>query len=96
MHIIGDTPFKCNMGTTPRAELSEEDMLHLLQSQGGDLARAYAAPNHMEASLHFMHMLSEGTAHQVSIILQWRHNEPNGVSIHRRLGCLLNCLFRRR
>ena len=28
--------------------------------------------------------------------LQWRHNEPHGVSNHRRLGCLLNLLFRRR
>ena len=28
--------------------------------------------------------------------LQWRHNERDGVSIHRRLHCLLNCWFRRR
>ena len=28
--------------------------------------------------------------------LQWRHNEHNGVSNHRRLDCLLNRLFRRR
>ena len=28
--------------------------------------------------------------------LQWRHNERDGVSNHRRLGCLLNCLLRRR
>ena len=28
--------------------------------------------------------------------LQWRHNGHNGVSNHRRLDCLLNCLFRRR
>ena len=28
--------------------------------------------------------------------LQWRHNERDGVSNHRRLDCLLNCLFRRR
>ena len=26
--------------------------------------------------------------------LQWRHNEPDGVSNHRRLDCLLNRLFR--
>ena len=26
--------------------------------------------------------------------LQWRHNESDGVSSHRRLDCLLNCLFR--
>ena len=31
-----------------------------------------------------------------SIALQWRHNERNGVSNHRRLDCLLNRLFRRR
>ena len=28
--------------------------------------------------------------------LQWRNNERNGVSNHRRLHCLLNCWFRRR
>ena len=27
--------------------------------------------------------------------LQWRHNERDGVSSHRRLHCLLNCGFRR-
>ena len=27
---------------------------------------------------------------------QWRHNECGGVPIHRRHGCLLNSLFRRR
>ena len=28
--------------------------------------------------------------------LQWRHNERDGISNHRRLDCLLDCLFRRR
>ena len=28
--------------------------------------------------------------------LEWRHNERDGVSNHRRLDCLLNPLFRRR
>ena len=28
--------------------------------------------------------------------LQWRHNEHNDVSNHRRLDCLLNCLLRHR
>ena len=28
--------------------------------------------------------------------LQWRHNESDGVSNHRRHDCLFNCLFRRR
>ena len=28
--------------------------------------------------------------------LQWHHNERDGVSNHRSLDCLLNCLFRRR
>ena len=28
--------------------------------------------------------------------LQWRHNECDGVSNHRHLHCLFNCLFRRR
>ena len=26
--------------------------------------------------------------------LQWRHNEHDGISNHRHLDCLLNCLFR--
>ena len=30
------------------------------------------------------------------IALQWRHNERDGLSNHRRRGCLLNRLFRRR
>ena len=34
--------------------------------------------------------------HWMLISLQWRHNEPDGVSNHRRLYCLLNCLFRHR
>ena len=32
----------------------------------------------------------------IFIPLQWRHNERNGVSNHRRIDCLLNRLFRRR
>ena len=31
----------------------------------------------------------------VMISFNWRHNERHGVSNHRRLDCLLNCLFRR-
>ena len=30
-----------------------------------------------------------------SLVLQWSHNERDGVSHHRRLDCLLNSLFRR-
>ena len=33
---------------------------------------------------------------QLNSSLQWRHNERDGVSNHRRLDCLLNRLFRRR
>ena len=33
---------------------------------------------------------------RVLIILQWRHDECDGVSNHKRLDCLLNGLFRRR
>ena len=36
------------------------------------------------------------TFHCRSCILHWRHSERYGVSNHRRLDCLLNCLFRRR
>ena len=31
-----------------------------------------------------------------NLALQWRHNERDGVSNHRCLDCLLNCLFRRK
>ena len=31
-----------------------------------------------------------------TVALQWRHNERDGVSNHRRLDCLLKRLFRRR
>ena len=37
-----------------------------------------------------------GKDSSVKSILQWRHNERNGVSNHRRPDCLLNRLFRRR
>ena len=33
---------------------------------------------------------------QPFLTLEWRHNERDGVSNHRHLGCLLNGLFRRR
>ena len=36
------------------------------------------------------------TASLFSTTLQWRHNESDGVSNHRRLDCLLHRLFRRR
>ena len=32
----------------------------------------------------------------ITVTLQWRHNERNGVSNHRRPDCLLNRLFMRR
>ena len=32
----------------------------------------------------------------ISLSLQWRHNECDGVSDHQRLDCLFNRLFRRR
>ena len=34
--------------------------------------------------------------HIYFMYLQWRHNERDGVSNHRRLDCFLNHLFRRR
>ena len=40
--------------------------------------------------------LSELTHWGPKKILQWRHNEQNGVSNHRRLDCLLNRSVRRR
>ena len=39
--------------------------------------------------------LSEMTNKDVQSINQWRNNEHDGVSNHRRLDWLLNCLFRR-
>ena len=32
----------------------------------------------------------------ILLALQWRHNEGDGISNHRRFHCLLNCWFRRR
>ena len=32
----------------------------------------------------------------IPVKLQWRHNERDGVSNHRRHQCLINCWFRRR
>ena len=57
------------------------------------------------ASLHKRPVVCEATwkhknARSVCIflvmLLQWRHNEPDGVSNYRRLDCLLNRLFSRR
>ena len=37
-----------------------------------------------------------GTCQNGYSTLQWRHNEPDGISYHKRRDCLLNRLFRRR
>ena len=42
------------------------------------------------------HKLQCRRQYPVCCPLQWRHNEHDGVSNHRRRDCLLNCLFRRR
>ena len=34
--------------------------------------------------------------HKIAMTLQWRHNERGGVSNHRHLNCVLNCLFTHR
>ena len=36
------------------------------------------------------------STYMASVSLQWRHNECDGISNHRCLDCLLNCLFRPR
>ena len=36
------------------------------------------------------------TSHYSDVTLQWRHDERDGISNHRRLHCLLSRLFRRR
>ena len=43
---------------------------------------------------HFFQCCCEICAY-IHMPLQWRHNERDGVSNHRRLDCLLNRLFRR-
>ena len=48
-----------------------------------------------EPSIHD-HCLSVGLRGVPATSLQWRHNEPNGVSNHRGIDCSLNRLFRRR
>ena len=47
----------------------------------------------IELYLQFLSFLHIYKAHET---LQWRHNGRNGVSNHRRLGCLPNRLFGRR
>ena len=42
------------------------------------------------------HSVSKESLAQSSCPLQWRHNECDGVSYHRRLHCSLNPLFRRK
>ena len=48
---------------------------------------------------HFINITVVAKEEKVYIIwnaLQWRHNGRDGVSNHRRLDCLLNCVFRPR
>ena len=48
--------------------------------------------------LHFVQSVILGPRPEYSnrtLALQWRHNEPDGISNHRRLEYLLNRLFRR-
>ena len=47
------------------------------------------------ANQHQVVRISE-TTHGHGFPLKWRHNKHNGVSNHRRLGCILKPLFRRR
>ena len=51
--------------------------------------------NQISGDIHFSHSATMMQSH-ASFSLQWRHNERDGVSNHRRLYCLLNCWFRRR
>ena len=46
--------------------------------------------------LHFEYIGYRLASPDITQILQWRHNESDGVSNHRRHDCLLNRLFRRR
>ena len=48
------------------------------------------------ASVHVQCILHSSLFHELNITLHWCHNESDGVSNHRRLGCLLKRLFRRR
>ena len=36
----------------------------------------------------------ENVVRKMPIVLQWRHNERDGVSNHQPRDCLLNCLFK--
>ena len=49
-------------------------------------------PGHQD--IHWMPIASKQHTHIITT-LQWRHNERDGVSNHRRLDCLLSPLFRR-
>ena len=49
---------------------------------------------HLQAQQGATSMLMTGLAISFQVPLQWRHNERDGVSNHRRLDCLLIRLFR--
>ena len=48
------------------------------------------------ANLMDLQVINSALGNKTSATLQWRHNERNGVSNHRRLDCLFKRLFRRR
>ena len=48
----------------------------------------------LHRSLHVHWKLISWFSTKLQYPLQWRHNEPDGVTNHRHLDCLLNCLFR--
>ena len=55
------------------------------------------ADKHWSGNVIFFTKFSSLTAPEIlTLILQWRHNEHDGVSNHQRLYCLINRLFRHR
>ena len=51
-------------------------------------------PRSQRVNIHLLYSYSR--FRRAECALQWRHNERDGVSNHRRLACLLKRLFRRR
>ena len=49
-----------------------------------------------QKKMNNVHFLGAQTMSMNHATLQWRHNERDGISNHRRLDCLLNRLFRSR
>ena len=68
------------------------DVLYFLKTKWHNLLESFVEDN----GLLILHVQSHGCWWSVQVALQWRHNEPNGISTNRCIDCLLNRLFMHR